>query len=151
MRRRSTAGMVVVVLASAAQFVRLSATNPPVRGDLAASAEIKGALHHACYDCHSNETVWPWYSAVAPISWLIRHDVSEGRQRLNFSDWAAYESDPETAAQKLGQIASALTNGDMAPAYYRLLHADARLTTAQRDRVIRWAKQEEIKQRARTD
>jgi hypothetical protein len=138
-------------LIGVAQFVRPSASNPPVHGNLVAPAEVEDLLRHACYDCHSNETKWPWYSAVAPASWLLRRDVNEGRRRLNFSDWAAYESDPETAAQKLRQIARAVESGDMSPRYYRLLHADAQLTAAQRETLIRWAEQEATAQRPPPD
>jgi hypothetical protein len=146
MRRLSRAGIVAGALIGVAQCVRLPASNPPVHGDLVAPAEVKSLLRHACYDCHSNETEWPWYSTIAPASWLVRHDVNEGRRRLNFSDWADYESDPETAAQKLRQVATSLTSGDMAPTYYQLLHADARLTAPQRDIVIRWCEQEAVRQ-----
>jgi len=139
-----TMGIVVAVVLGGAQLVRLPATNPPVRGDLIAPPEVKGSLRRGCYDCHSNETTWPWYSAVAPVAWIIRGDVNEGRRRLNFSDWADYESDPETAAQKLRQIAKSVGNGDMAPMYYRALHAGARLTPAQREAVRHWAEQEAV-------
>jgi hypothetical protein len=151
MRRVSTVGIVMGALLGVAQFVRPSATNPPVQSDLVAPAEVKSALRHACYDCHSNETEWPWYSAVAPASWMIRHDVSEGRRRLNFSEWADYASDPETAAQKLRRIATSVASGDMSPRYYRLLHADARLTAAQRETLIRWAEQAAAAPRALAD
>ena len=142
MRRVSKAGIVVAVLIGGAQVVRLTATNPPVHGDLVAPPEVKRVLRRACYDCHSNETEWPWYSAIAPTSWVIRRDVNEGRRRLNFSDWADYESDPETAVQKLRQIATAVASRDMPPTYYRLLHAAARLTATQREVVSRWCEQE---------
>jgi hypothetical protein len=141
MRRLATAGVVAGALFGLAQCVRLPASNPPVRGDLVAPAEVKTVLRHACYDCHSNETRWPWYSAIAPVSWVIRRDVAAGRQHLNFSDWTDYESDPETAALKLRRIATALRSDDMAPRYYRLLHADARLSAAQRESVVRWSEQ----------
>lgn len=122
-----------------AQFVRVDRSAPPVRGDLAAPPEVTRVLRAACYDCHSNETAWPWYSSIAPVSWLIDRDVTAGRRRLNFSEWVEYASDPETAARKLEEISDAMTRGDMAPWYYRLLHPDARLTPAQRALLIRWA------------
>jgi hypothetical protein len=142
MRRVSRVGIVAGTLLGVAQFVRLPATNPPVRGSLAAPAEVESVLRHACYDCHSNETVWPWYSAIAPASWIIRHDVNEGRRRLNFSDWADYESDPETAVHKLHQIEKSVASGDMPLPYYRLLHVHGRLTAAQQGAVVDWCARE---------
>jgi hypothetical protein len=60
----------------AIQLVPISRTNPPVQGDFRGSSEVVSILRRACYDCHSNETVWPWYSRVAPLSWVIAHDVT---------------------------------------------------------------------------
>jgi len=134
--------IVVGSVLAAAQLVRFPHTNPPVTGDLAAPGEIGGTLRRACYDCHSNETQWPWYSAVAPLSWLLHHDVIEGRRRLNFSDWADYASDLGTAAQKLSQISRSIATDTMAPWYYLVLHPSARLTAAERDRIAQWTEQE---------
>ena len=103
---------------------------------------VQEVLRHACYDCHSNQTRWPWYSALAPFSWLIQHDVTSERQRLNFSEWTDYASDPETAAQKLREVAKSVTDGDMAPRYYQMLHPRGRLTNEERGRIARWAAEE---------
>jgi heme-binding protein len=138
--RRAWIGLAVVLVAS--QLRAVERTNPPVRGDLAAEPAVHELLRRACYDCHSNETRWPWYSAVAPMSWLIAHDVEEGRRRLDFSEWSEYASDPETAAQKLRQVAESVTGGDMAPRYYRVLHSGARLTAEERSLIARWATEE---------
>jgi hypothetical protein len=142
MRRVPRTALVIGGIIVAAQCVRFARTNPPVRGDLVAPAEVKNILRRACYDCHSNETAWPWYSAIAPASWVICHDVNEGRRRLNFSTWGDYVSDPDTAARKLSEILKFVANDDMAPRYYRMLHPTARLTVAQRDLLVRWVKQE---------
>jgi Haem-binding domain len=75
----------------------------------------------ACFDCHSNQTVWPWYSNIAPISWLVQHDVDEGRQHLNFSTW--------TADQGL-DAALLVSSGQMPPFRYELAHPEARLSEA---------------------
>ena len=133
--------IVVGSLFVAAQFVRFARTNPRVDGDFVAPVEVKNTLRRACYDCHSNETGWPWYSEVAPFSWLTHREVSEGRRRLNFSEWAEYVSDPETAARKLEQISESLAHDDMPPWYYQLLHPGVRLTDAERATLLRWVKQ----------
>ena len=71
------------------QAVPISRTNPPVEADVDAPAPVKALLRRACYDCHSHETVWGPHTYVAPISWLVAHDVKEGREELNFSRWEA--------------------------------------------------------------
>jgi hypothetical protein len=130
-------------LLAAAQLVPITRNNPAVRGDLAAPATVKNIVRRACYNCHSNETRWPWYSALAPASWLIVRDVNEGRCRLNFSNWADYASDPGTKAQKLREIAKMVGNNEMAPWYYRMIYRDARMAKEQREALIRWARSEE--------
>jgi len=126
----------------AIQFIPAHRYNPAVKGDLVARPTVKGALQNACYDCHSNQTRWPWYSAVAPASWKIARDVNDGRRRLNFSAWDDYASDPETARRKLNEIARFVASGDMAPWYYRALHPDARLSDLQRRLIVSWAREQ---------
>jgi hypothetical protein len=123
----------------AAQAVPVERSNPPVRGDLVAPPAVREVLRSGCYDCHSNQTRWPWYSALAPVSWLIQRDVMVGRRRLNFSEWTEYASDPETAAQKLRRIAESVEDGNMAPLHYRALHPGAQLTRAERSLLAGWA------------
>jgi hypothetical protein len=127
------------------QFIIPARTNPPVApgGDISATnpppPPIAALLHAACYDCHSHETRWPWYSHVAPVSWLLVSDVNDGRERLNFSDWP---KDPERAAKKLERMSEELDYKEMPPAKYTLLHPAARLTDDQRKELIHWADQE---------
>ncbi|SRR5579871_4277034 len=127
------------ILIVALQLMPVHRSNPPATADLSAPPEISSMLRDACYDCHSNHTRWPWYSAIAPVSWIVYRDVAEGRRRLNFSDWDAYASDPGTARRKLTQIADLVIAGKMAPWYYRALHPRARLDPAQRRIIARWA------------
>jgi hypothetical protein len=111
----------------------LMATNPP-------PPAIAAMLHAACYDCHSDETKWPWYSRVAPVSMLVAGDVKGGRERMNFSDWP--HDLPARAAKRLERISEEVGYKDMPPPKYTLLHPEARLTPAQRDQLINWADQE---------
>lgn len=83
----------------------------------------------ACFDCHSNETVWPWYSNIAPVSWLVANHTYEGRNRLNFSDWV--RGDVE-----LDELQRTLDSGNMPPAYYTMIHQGARLTDAERQQLL---------------
>lgn len=138
--------MFVAAQIVAAQFAPVALRNPPVRSDLTAPPEIKSILRRACYDCHSNETRWPWYSHVAPASWVIRDHVLGGRHRLNFSIWGEYAYDPGTEAQKLNEIAKFATNDKMPPWYYLTTHPGARLTRMERAAVARWATQKAVNQ-----
>ena len=108
------------------QFVPVERTNPPVQQDIPTPPEVKAILRASCFDCHSNETVWPWYSRLAPVSWLLAGDTQEGRDHLNFSIWNTYSAEQQAAA-----VASALKkakSGRMPPWYYTLKHADGKLT-----------------------
>jgi uncharacterized membrane protein len=122
----------------AAQLVRPDRSNPAVQGDLSAPPVVKDALERGCYDCHSNQTRWPWYSAVAPFSWWIHHDVDEGRRRFNFSSWTDYTSDPGTEDQKLVEVARLIASRAMPPRYYIMMHPQARLTSEERIAIMRW-------------
>jgi hypothetical protein len=117
----------------------LLATNPP-------PPEVAALLRHACYDCHSNETKWPWYSRVAPVSWLVANDVVHGRERLNFSEWP--RELPDRAARRLERISENVEYKDMPPAKYTLMHPEARLTAGQRQQLMQWADQEAARLKA---
>jgi len=109
---------------------------PSSNGDGAVPARIEALLTRACYDCHSNRTRWPWYSRVAPVSWLVAHDVAVGRKELNFSEWGSYY--PQTRRRKLQWMGRVLREGSMPPWSYRLMHPRARLTEAERAILVRW-------------
>jgi Haem-binding domain len=115
-------------------------TNPPVVNDLMATSvpppKVAAKLHAACYDCHSNEIKWPWYSRVAPMSWLIAHDVQNGRDNLNLSDWPA--ANPSRAAKWLRDMSEEVDDQDMPLKKYTAIHADARLTEADRKELTDW-------------
>jgi hypothetical protein len=126
------------------QFTNSSRTNPPVVSDLMATnappAHVAAMLHAACYDCHSNETKWPWYSRIAPMSWLIADDVNEGRKNLNFSEWPS--GNPVRAAKRLENMNDEIGYGSMPPKKYTAIHADARLTDADRKELTGWLDEE---------
>lgn len=107
--------------------------NPPVvREPDWNTPETRALAKRACFDCHSNETVWPWYSFVAPISWLVYSDVKEGRTELNFSDWR----DGRREGEKASEIRKQIDEGEMPPLQYRLVHAEARLTVEEKRLLI---------------
>ncbi len=104
-------------------------TNPPVTMEPAwDSSQTRQLAVRACYDCHSNETVWPWYSNVAPVSWLTQRDVDEGRAELNFSEW--------NRPQKTDEIVKSVQKGEMPPAIYLPTHPDANLSAGDRQALI---------------
>lgn len=118
------------------QAVPVDRTNGPVVADAAAPAPVNGILRRACYDCHSNETAWPKYSRVAPASWLVAHDVHEGRRELNFSEWSRY--DAASRRKKLDKAAEEVGDGDMPPVYYVWMHPEARLSAADKAALKAW-------------
>jgi hypothetical protein len=130
----------VVVVLAAIQFIPLERSNPSEKGQFAAPAHLEPILRRACYDCHSNETRWRWYAWVAPISFLLARDVKGGRRELNFSLWDRY--DQRRKARKLKEIIKEVDTGDMPPWYYLPLHPDAKLSHADRDAIIAWARQQ---------
>jgi hypothetical protein len=135
MRRWIKAALIVVVmLLVAIQVVRPARTNPPTDTRRTIQAQLgpgiaSAAIDRSCRDCHSNETTWPWYSHVAPVSWFIAHDVNEGREALNFSDWTSYPQDRQ--AKLLAQACDEVTEGDMPGLPYTLIHRGSGLTPAE--------------------
>ena len=86
----------------------------------------------ACFDCHSNETVWPWYSNIAPISWLVYRDVLEGREQLNYSEWGSQRGE----GAEPGEAAEKISSGEMPPFYYLLTHPGTRLSDAEKQELV---------------
>ncbi len=123
-------GLIGLVLAIQLIPVWLLQTNPAARSEPHwDSALTQTLVHRACFDCHSNATVWPWYSRIAPPSWLATYDVVAARNRLNFDAWT---SSSLAAGTAVGEIPQAVLGGDMPPSYYVWMHQDAALSTAEK-------------------
>jgi cbb3-type cytochrome oxidase cytochrome c subunit len=106
-------------------------TNPPVVSEPNwDSQQTRDLAKRACFDCHSNETIWPWYSNIAPISWLVYRDVTEGRQRMNFSDWNNLH------LRKTDEITSVISEGRMPPFQYLPMHPTSRLSSDEKTQLI---------------
>jgi hypothetical protein len=101
-------------------------------------ADIDAILRRACYDCHSNETHWPLYARVAPVSWVVARDVRQARADLNFSEWGTDPAREPTPAQRLGGICSDLRKDIMPLRSYLLMHPRARLSPAEVESVCEW-------------
>lgn len=131
--RLAIASLVLLGLVLVAQIVPYGRdhTNPPVQAEPTWDSPTTRALaERACFDCHSNQTQWPWYSNVAPMSWLVQNHVDEGRGVLNFSEWSRGNSEA-------GEAAETVRERQMPPRSYVLLHPEARLTDAEREQLAR--------------
>ena len=129
--KTAAAGLAVLLLI---QFVPYGHDhrNPPVSGEpLWDSGATRALAKRACFNCHSFETVWPWYAAIAPASWLVTHDVHEGRKELNFSAWDNGRREGESPAK----ISKQIKQGAMPPWQYRIAHPEARLTAAEKQQL----------------
>ena len=119
------------------QLVPAGRTNPPVTGELEAPAEVKSALVRCCYDCHSNQTRWPWYAYVNPVAFLIVRDTKDGRRKLNFSEWAGYKQVKRKS--KSADLLEEVQKGEMPPSQYLWMHSDARPTPQELQALEKWS------------
>jgi hypothetical protein len=137
-------GIAVVVFLIVAQFFPVDKTDPPIDPSktIYATATVppnaQSILQRSCKDCHSDETHWPWYSHVAPASWLVASDVHSGRHKMNLSEWAAYTD--KQKQDRLDGICEMVGGGDMPPSDYTLIHRNAALSQADRDALCQWVK-----------
>jgi len=129
-RRLTQATVVFVVIFAGAQLVRPDRANPPtdpsrtIQAHTGASG-LAAVLDRSCRDCHTNLTVWPWYTQIAPVSWLMAYGVAKGRNAVNFSEWAAYS--PEEQRIRLEVSCADVKNGKM-PGLYTWLRPETRLS-----------------------
>jgi hypothetical protein len=133
---------IIILLVIAIQLARPSRSNPAAAPEksLAAQthppAEVERILARSCNDCHSNLTRWPWYSGIAPFSWIVSDDVRDGRRHLNFSHWEDY--DPGKRAKLLAKICEETRDGGMPLWAYTVVHRGTALSGPERDQVCRW-------------
>lgn len=141
--------LALVVIVLGIQLYRPEKNNPttdPGRAmdaRVAVPAPVRAILDRACADCHSHYVRWPWYSQVAPVSWLVADDVRAGRRHLNFSDWNQLDRKgrPRDTKKQLDKICEEVTEGGMPLRSYALVHRDARLSEADVKTVCDWARQ----------
>jgi cytochrome c551/c552 len=123
-------GLVLFLLIQLIPYGR-NHTNPAVVAEPTwDSPATRDLVKRACFDCHSNETVWPWYSNIAPVSWLVYHDVQEGRNRMNFSEWNS------NFHPNVNELVGIIQEGEMPPAQYLLMHPNAKLSAADKQALI---------------
>jgi hypothetical protein len=139
-------GGICLLAAIALQFTNPPHPNPPIvhgHDVLASTAPppaVAAMLKNSCYDCHSYETKWRWYSYVAPFSWYVARDVSAGRASLNFSDWP--QDDPRRVRKRWKHIAEQVDDGEMPLPSYTRIHHQARLDERQRAELVKWAQEQ---------
>ena len=134
--------LVLVILLAGAQFVRPARTNPRtdpakvITKTIAVPPDVQAIIDRSCRNCHTNDTTWPWYSEVAPMSWSVIEHVNHGREHMNFSDWP---SGPEEAADLLDSTCKEVKEGRMPHTQYLLLHSEARLSDADKKKLCDWS------------
>ncbi|MCE3278337.1 MAG: cytochrome [Bacteroidetes bacterium] len=130
----------LVVLFILIQFFRIDRKNPitdPSKDFLTVTStpsDVAAILNSSCYDCHSNATVYPWYTNIAPVSWWLKHHIDEGRAELNFSEWDNYSSRKKD--HKLDEAIELVENGEMPMNTYIWMHGNAKLSEEQKKRLI---------------
>jgi hypothetical protein len=136
--------LAVVIFLIVIQIFRPATSNPPldpkreIHANLAVEPAVATVLTRACNDCHSNLTVWPWYSHVAPASWLVVSDVNRGRKALNFSEWTGYRA--EDRQKQLSEICKEVSEGEMPGLAYTLMHRHAKLSPDDIATICRWTR-----------
>jgi len=138
-------GIAIVAILVIMQFFQIDKTNPAVDAskDFIMMAnppqEVKLILKQACYDCHSHETAYPWYTYVAPVSWWLKSHINEGREHLNFSDWSTYSAKKQD--HKLEEVGEEVHEGEMPLDSYTWAHSEARLSEEQVQTLVNWVSQ----------
>jgi len=129
-----------LILCATIQLIPIDRSNPPVTAEISAPNEVMKIFRRACYNCHSNNTVWPWYSRIAPVSWLVASDTWEGREQLNLSTWGELSVKSQRKLRK--EIREEVEDGEMPPWIYLLSHAEAELTDADVALIRNWTLRE---------
>lgn len=145
MRRRvKQAAVVFVIVFAAAQLIRPERANPAtdaartIQAHPGTTSELAAVLDRSCRDCHSNNTVWPWYTQVAPLSWLMARGVAEGRKAVNFSEWASYA--PDVQRMLLSVSCQDATSGKM-PGPYTFVRPETKLSAQDVETICAGARQ----------
>jgi hypothetical protein len=132
--------VVLLIVLLFIQFIRIDKTNPTWSAEndflvaTAADEEIATIIKTSCYDCHSNQTNYPWYTNIAPVSWWIKHHINEGREELNFSEWVTYKEKRKN--HKMEECVELVEAGEMPMSSYTIMHSESKLTAEQKEKLI---------------
>ncbi|NNG26997.1 MAG: heme-binding domain-containing protein [Ignavibacteriaceae bacterium] len=127
----------LAVIILAIQFFPVKRDNPLISADFYTPAVVKNIFEKGCYNCHSNQTEWPWYAYIAPVSWIVAQNVNDGRAKLNFSEWGNYPGDK--SAKLMGKIWEELDEDRMPPGLYLLMHSDSKISIEEKSLIKSWA------------
>jgi uncharacterized membrane protein len=132
--------MIFIIILMALQLIPIDKSNPPIDKNIALHPpkEVESILKKACYDCHSNETKWPFYANIAPLSFSISSHVKDGRKALNFSEWK--NIDPKIKTKRIQRAIKTIKNGMMPLPTYLWLHDEAKLTKEEKRVLTTWLK-----------
>jgi len=147
MRKQKIRGILIllIILVLVIQFFRpernisTSASSAAIVNQYPISEEIQGILKNSCYDCHSNNTVYPWYSNIQPFAWWQKSHVEEGKSELNFDEFGRY--DLQKQRHKLDEVIEVIQNDEMPLSSYTIIHRSAVLSADKKNKLIAWAQQ----------
>lgn len=134
--------LLFLILIVAIQFIRPErnhsdeTSSSDISAAMAVPHDVKTVLENACYDCHSNNTAYPWYSNIQPVGWMLSKHIKEAKKELNFSEFGTY--DQEKRSDKLKEIAHTIEDDEMPLSSYRIMHKNSRLTSQQKEMVTGW-------------
>lgn len=136
--------IVLVFLFLLIQSIRIDKTTQPINPTTdfisltSANTDVANLLRIACYDCHSNQPTYPWYTNIAPVSWWVKHHINEGSHHLNFSEWGTYSEKRKN--HKLKECIEMVEEGEMPMSSYTIMHSEAKLTEAQKLQLVEFFK-----------
>jgi hypothetical protein len=143
MRWLRRAGLILLIVFLGIQFIRpgRNRSDNPAVGDIVSlykmPGNMKAVFENSCYDCHSNNTRYPWYVNIQPVGWMLARHVKQGKEELNFSEFGSYSTRRQRS--KLQQVINSIKDGTMPLTSYLLMHQDAKLTEAEKAMMINWA------------
>jgi hypothetical protein len=135
--------IVIVIILVIIQFIRPTKNVHPgtqpnsIMNKYPASAEVKGILEKTCYDCHSNNTRYPWYNNIQPVAWWLNNHIKDGKRSLNFDEFLTYPANRQ--AKKMKQVIDEVKEGEMPLSSYTIIHKDAKLTDPEKQALLGWA------------
>ncbi len=140
--KKKTIFLILLILLILIQFIRVDQTNPESNSEsnyfvvASVPTQVQGIMQESCFDCHSNQTVYPWYSKVAPASWFLNQHIREGRKKINFSEWDSYSLEDQTDIHS--ECIEVIQENEMPLKSYTLIHSKARLSDEEKDALIQW-------------
>ncbi len=140
--KKKTIFLILLILLILIQFIRVDQTNPVSKSEsnyfvvASVPTQVQSIMRESCFDCHSNHTVYPWYSKVAPVSWFLNNHINEGREKINLSEWDKYTA--EDQIKILEECIEVIEENEMPLKSYVLIHSKAKLSDEEKDALIQW-------------